>query len=210
MTEDNERQNRAHNSDFEEGMRSRMEAGIAAGQDPNTAEVFRPQPEKALRHAVTTTRSRWIHRRCPTCAHTFRLGDRVAVAGDGGVMHDMPGLDCTTLEGAGSMADSGLNEEQIQLYQGLIEAWPMQKKLVPKRLSGDHFLLAPPRGNIPRRSCRVCGHTFRAGDLVVICPCHPENPENCMAAVHRDLRNRLHCWDEWAKGPMQEQCLAMT
>jgi len=88
--------------------------------------------------------------------------------------------------------------ERNEFYAGLEAAWPMPDNLPVKRLKADDLLLAPPRMGHGRASCRVCGYTFREGDQVVLCPCHPDEPR-CRAAVHRDLLRQLHCWDMWKR-----------
>ncbi len=60
------------------------------------------------------------------------------------------------------------------------------------------------------RRCAVCGHTFRPGDQVVICPCDPVSPR-CRAAVHRDLLKQIHCWELWQGSPLRTgSCLVMN
>jgi hypothetical protein len=74
------------------------------------------------------------------------------------------------------------------------------------RLTGEHWLLAPPRAGFRRHACRVCGHTCRPLDQVVICPCDPLQP-CCRVAVHRDMFKQLYCYDHWRQGA-DPRCLA--
>ncbi len=205
----------------------RFGAGQAAGLDPDAAGRREPSSSSQTRQVTTTLRSRWLHRLCPVCGHTFRPGDDVQVSPGETAVHDMPGLRCAPLvaegrvdgsrprisaEGASSSLDPPEATSQA-FFDGLAAAWPMPEDVAVVRLEGDHPLLVPPRGGIPRRSCRVCGHSFRPMDHVVLCPCaqggRPADPR-CRVAVHRDLLRQLHCWDDWVQGDLREQCLAFS
>jgi len=181
-----------------------FEAGLAVGLDPDG------QPPGGHSDAVgtrrpTTLRSRWLHRRCLACGHSFRLGDEVALRPDGWVLHDMPGLRC-----AGGEATMPPDPTaQRNFFAGLDAAWPLPDDITPLRLEAGHDLLAPPYQGHARASCRICGHTFRPGDQVIICPCSPEAPK-CRAAVHRDTLHQLHCWDEWIRERSEPTCLGMS
>jgi hypothetical protein len=141
---------------------------------------------------ITTLHSHWLHARCPVCSHTFRLGDEVHIAEDGTVRH------CSVLLACSQRLDSAqqASHETAEFFRGLDEAWPRPDDVPIFRLEAGHELLAPPREGFRRRTCVVCGHTFRLHDEVVICPCSPNDPL-CSAAVHRDVMNGLHCYEAW-------------
>ncbi len=183
-------------------------AGLAAGLDPDasyqTSAALKSEPQ----HLTTTLRSRWLHRLCPVCKHTFRPGDDVLLQAGNKVVHDLPGLRCASSEQAESTADVTANKA---FFEGLEHAWPLPEDVPVIQLEPGHWLLAPPRAHsrFSRHACRVCGHSFRAGDRVVICPCDPVKPR-CRVAVHRDILQQNHCWDQWQAGDSRDQCLAMT
>lgn len=186
----------------------RFEAGLAAGLDPDSQSAGQGENPADAQQRITTLRSRWLHRRCACCGHSFRLGDEVARGANGGMLHDMYGLRCI---GGGNAAPPNPQMKR-DFFTGLDQAWPTPTEIGIERLEEPHPLLAPPdRGHV-RSACRVCGHTFRPGDHVVICPCSPSaNPEErkCVAAVHRDTLQQLHCWDEWVKAG-SDTCLGMS
>lgn len=185
-------------------IRRLFDQGLAAGLDPDSSARSCTSIESvADRHAVTTLRSRWLHQRCKTCGHSFRLGDEVLVLQNGEVVHDMPGLRCHGKQ-IGEIC-AGSSEYHILFFSGLEAAWPLPDDVSVVRLKPGDPLLAPP----PRQTCRVCGHTFRPDDHVVICPCSPHAPR-CQAAVHRDLLRQLHCWDEWVRESKGKICLGMS
>lgn len=205
----------------------RFSAGLTAGLDPDASDQQEPLTRDQPRQITTTIRSRWLHRLCPVCGHTFRPGDGVRVTSGEEVVHDMPGLRCAPLvaevrvDGSlpevavdGGTSDGGTNDggSSQAFFEGLAAAWPMPDDVAVVRLEGSHPLLAPPRGDIPRRSCRVCGHSFRPMDHVVLCPFSDscEARGGCRVAVHRDLLRQLHCWDEWVQGNLRDQCLGFS
>ncbi len=176
-----------------------FEQGLAAGLDPDSPArppTFMEDPGD--RKTITNLRSRWLHQRCKVCGHSFRLSDEVLIRGNGRVVHDMLGLRCGG-ERAGE-DDANESEDRAQFFMGLDAAWPMPADAPVVLLEAGHPLLAPPLQGHSRASCRVCGHTFRPYDQVVVCPCSPHAPR-CQAAVHRDLLRQLHCWDEWMRRP---------
>jgi hypothetical protein len=77
------------------------------------------------------------------------------------------------------------------------------------RLEAGHFLLTPPGNGFGRRSCAVCGHTFRLHDHVIFCPCHPQE-RKCIVAIHRDPVHGLRCWEEWSPGTTFRYCPATS
>lgn len=183
------------NKDF---TREQFEGGLLDATDPLNASV---QPGG---RAVTTLQSPWLHSICPECRHSFRPGDIVRVERQGLVRHDMAALPC-----AGQL-DSRPNALTSQgFYQGLDEAWPPPADVVLCRLEGSHPLVSSPRVGFRRFSCAICSHTLREGDLVVLCPCHPEQPK-CRVAIHRDALHGLHCWDAWLSVEGRRFCPATS
>jgi hypothetical protein len=157
-----------------------------------------PQPALAQDHAdgvvVTRSWSWWNGVRCRTCGHTFRRGDRaLVVAAARTVQHLVPGLVCGTDPRPG--ADRG-TAEQDELAAGLLATWPADVPI--SRLAPDDWRIPRPgrRGSTYPPACLYCGHSFRAGEYVVICPCAPRL-QACGAAVHRDPVAGLPCWDSW-------------
>lgn len=202
MTQDSDDAERAG----EQAFRAGLEAGLAGKEEPRRKSgAADPDGE------TTTLRSRWLHRRCPVCGHSFRPGDRVRSTASGETVHAMPGL-CQS--GDGDAATVGRRDEAQRdaFFTGLERACPLPTDVPVRRLAEGHPLLAPPAPGLPRHACRVCGHTFRPGELVVVCPCQPDEPR-CRAAVHRDHVNQLWCWDEWQRANpegTERPCLAMS
>ncbi len=182
-------------------------AGLAAGLDPDTRPTGRPSHADLAtpQHVSTTLRSRWLHRPCPTCQHTFRPGDAVVLHPTGQVVHDMPQLGCPH----DAPASAASTTDHNALFAGLTQAWPLPDDLPVLHLTPAHWLVAPPRAGFSRHTCRICGHSLRPGDRVVLCPCNPSAPR-CRVAVHRDIVQQLHCWDQWQRGDASPPCLATT
>lgn len=182
-----------------------FQEGHAAGQDPDTVVRLDEHADDAPRIVTTTLRSSWLHEICRSCAHTFRPGDKVAIQKGCRPVHQMAGLGCaggvTTLPTGGA--------ERSDFFDGLGSAWRIPHDVPIIRLESDHPLVAPPAPGFPRYTCRVCGHTLRELDHVVLCPCSPAAPI-CAVAVHRDIFRQLHCWDEWNRGDHRGQCLAVS
>jgi len=177
-------------------IRKQFMQGMEKGLDPDAFIVEEIQKADTNQTAVTHLRSRWFYQICDICGHNFRLGDTVQILPDGSVVHDMPGLRCVG-DRVISQPEQHMTDRN-EFYAGLEAAWPMPDEVPVKRLQADDPLLAPPRMGHGRAVCRVCGYTFREGDQVVLCPCHPDEPQ-CRAAVHRDLLRQLHCWDLWKR-----------
>jgi len=198
-----------------------MTAGLQADPHPRPDDPRTSQP----RQRITTLRSPWLHQRCDVCGHSFRLGDTVLALPRRRALHAMPGLRCASASPAASpaanpaanpatspktAAPESPSSRAASFYDGLISAWPMPDEVPLTRLEAGHPLLAPPHRGHGRAACRVCGHTFRPLDLVVICPCDPLNPR-CRAAVHRDVLKQLHCWDLWQQSPHRDNaCIGMS
>jgi hypothetical protein len=150
---------------------------------------------------VATTRSSswWNHRRCKTCGHTFRRGDRALVDPIARTAkHLVPGLKCGTEPGAGGERNTaGVVDDRAEFAAGLLETWPATAP-VTMLTPGDYRI---PRPGSPQQAptCLYCGHTFRAGEYVVVCPCRVPRGEApaCGMAVHRDPAAGLACWEIW-------------
>ncbi|MCP4363870.1 MAG: hypothetical protein GY800_01005 [Planctomycetes bacterium] len=184
-----------------------FDTGLAAGLSPDSILARSPQGKKESDRHTTGLRSRWLHRRCLVCGHSFRVGDEVVILSEGDVVHDMPGLRCLT--GNPDKDNQSASNFVGDFFVGLNDAWPMPQDVFVQRLEPGHYLLTPPHGGHERTSCRICGHTFRPSDHVVICPCSPERPK-CRAAIHRDTLRQLHCWDEWMRERSKDICLGMS
>ncbi len=158
--------------------------GLRAGRDPANAHSL------VDGRAKTTLHSPWLRRRCSQTGHTFRVGDPVVVRAATVTLDPTALLDLTS-------------PEARAFHAGLVAAWPTQAQ-VTRLCDAGHPLLAPPTAAFPRRQCAVCGHTFRLGDQVVLCPCSPGRPM-CGGAVHRDPMRSLTCWDD-AQAQMRGRC----
>jgi len=169
---------------------------------------------------VTAAEPPWHFLVCDGCGHTFRRGDRVwrdprtrmvrhidlALECDAPTTADAePGIG----EAAGTVAAGSDSEaaaiELAEFALGLDEAWPLASHVPAHALTPSDWRVRRPRGGLPRPSCRFCGHTFRAGDLVVVCPCRPAQPR-CGAAVHRHPAAGLVCWETWLPSGEVERC----
>ena len=181
-------------------------AGLRTGLDPHTAEQDESQRNGLSLQSLTSLRSPWLHKLCKVCGHTFRPGDEVRILEGKEVVHDMPGFRCDGHDGLTGLGD-GLGRI-VDFYEGIALAWPMPVDVPILRLEAGHWLLAPSRDGLRRPVCRVCGHSFRPMDHVVICPCRPNDP-SCRVAIHRDLFRQLHCYDEWKNG-LNRNCLAFA
>ncbi|WP_322779707.1 hypothetical protein [Frankia sp. Cas4] len=194
-----------------------LEAGISEGLDPQpSGEALEGSPVggDGSRTAVTHSESWWTHLRCRTCGHTFRRGDRVRVRGADDaalVVHLDPALRCegeTATDTAnrtanGTAQDAGKDAEDLAAFAaGLLDAWPPAGDVPVVRLAPHALQVARPDMGpdapkfLDAPKCLVCGHTFRAGEHVVVCPCGMYRGF-CVAAVHRDPVAGLTCWDDW-------------
>jgi hypothetical protein len=144
--------------------------------------------------AVTIGTSWWHTALCTGCGHTFRRGDRVTVdRATRTVRHLNPALRCAV-----STPDGGAeaSADEAEFSAGLHDAWPISGDLPVARVDDVPGLLAPPVHGFRRPACLFCAHTFRPGELVVVCPCTPLQPR-CSSAVHRDPGQGLVCWESW-------------
>ena len=155
--------------------------------------------------AITSLHSFWLGENCQVCAHTFRLGDTVFIDKNRQVFHNSALLPCAK---EGQVAIE-ISHEISDFFEGLSETWPPPKNIPITRLEHGHELLAPKRGGFKRKTCAVCGHTFRLHDHVIICPCSPNDPK-CMTAIHRDPIHGLHCYEAWNPGANKQEYCPVT
>jgi predicted RNA-binding Zn-ribbon protein involved in translation (DUF1610 family) len=143
--------------------------------------------------AVTSPASSWNHDRCGRCGQTFRRGDAVVVTVRPRlvVVHTDPWLAC----GGDSDAHGSPDHDDAGFAAGLLNAFPPAGGIPVHRLAANDWRVATPDRVDPPR-CLYCGHTFRASEHVVVCPCGPLTPK-CGAAVHRDPAAGLSCWEAW-------------
>ncbi len=199
---------------MQEGKQTLFDQGVAAGLDPDSrlapeqSRLFGSASREQERR-VTGMRSPWVYRRCSTCGHSFRLGDEVILGSSGEVVHDMPGLRCAPAASPDTPPPTAAWGRYEDFFAGLNQACPLPLDVPVLRLVGEHPLLAPPQRGHARLACRVCGHTFRPSDHVVICPCFPDAPR-CVAAIHQDPWRQLYCWDEWRRAGDRNICLGMS
>jgi hypothetical protein len=175
-------------------------AGLAEGMDPQPV-ADEPGP---ARQAVTRMSSPWANSDpCTTCGQTFRVGDRVVVD-ERGVGHLDPELGCAVERRGGSAGT-----ERREFSGGLREAWPAAAGVDLVELTEDDWQVARP-GPARKQRCIQCGDTFRAGEIVVSCPCHPggsrDDPARCGQAVHRDPAAGLPCWEQWCPSGVVTLC----
>jgi hypothetical protein len=184
-----------------------FEAGVEAGQFPRA-------PEDADGRTLTTGSSRWLGLRCASCKHTFRRGDLVLVGADlASIRHLDPQLRCGSVgRDAGAdlaSGDQGATDAD-DFVDGLLDEWPTITEVPVYELTFDGWHVTGPHSGPDSPICRGCGHTFRAGDHVIICPCAGAEDdlrrEYCQIAVHRDPARGLSCWDEWAPAGRLKRC----
>jgi hypothetical protein len=159
-----------------------------------------PQPGAtavAVSGTATTVGTSWWHTRlCETCGHTFRRGDRVIVDVAGRVSHldrDLHCADDPEITRAGSADGDG---DIRDFTTGVLAAWPPAADIPVVSTDAVPQLLAPPFAGFRRPFCLFCAHTFRPGEMVVVCPCRPRDTR-CIQAVHRDPAQGLVCWESW-------------
>jgi hypothetical protein len=151
---------------------------------------------------MTRISSWWNHLQCRRCGHTFRRGDMVRVdQAARTVEHLVPGLRC------GLPADAAGGVDEIAGFrEGLMSTWPVPAGPRMRRLEPDDWRIPEGPGDLRDANvCLHCGHTFRPGEYVVVCPCQPEQPSTggppraaaCGRAVHRDPAAGLCCWESW-------------
>jgi hypothetical protein len=184
-----------------------LTAGIEAGQFPRG-------PADAAGRTLTTASSRWLGIRCGKCQQTFRRGDMVlAGAGLETIRHLDPRLRCGP-DGPGpaggvTSADAPARDTE-DFVRGLLDEWPPITRVPVYQLTEDDWQVTGPHSGPDSPACRGCGHTFRPGDYVIICPCAgaDDDPRRgyCQIAVHRDPGRGLSCWDDWAPSGRLPRC----
>ncbi len=180
--------------------RGEFESGVAAALDPDNQAAVRGGP------AVTNLRCWWLGLRCPACRHTFRPGDRVVVSEEPReVRHASPDLPCAGGADQTPFDPAGADE----FFRGLDAAWPPPPGLPVVAVTRNHALAAPPLPGCDRRSCFVCGHTFRPTDKVIVCPCRPNAPA-CLFAFHCDPEHNRNCWQDWVAAGRERYCPAVA
>jgi len=172
----------------------RFESGLAAGENPQPADV------PAGGDMITTGSSRWLGMRCRTCNQTFRRGDRVRQDASAGIQHLNPALRCASRAG-GSAGQLEAGHDTERFTRGLLGAWPPLNGAPVVTLTAGNWQVTTPSSGPASPVCPGCGHTFRAGDTVIICPCAIEPGDGrrrfCGLPVHRDPVAGLACWDDW-------------
>lgn len=180
-------------------LRDQFDSGVAAAMDPaNAASIDGGS-------AITTLQSRWLHLRCPLCAHTFRAGDEVEISSDGSVRHSSALLPCA----GHTSIHPGSSDSSRSFFEGLDEAWAPPRDLPVQRLAEGDMHVALPIAGFRRHTCAVCGHTLRVNDQVILCPCRPGAPM-CAVAIHRDPICGLHCWEAWNPNEYRQHCPATS
>jgi hypothetical protein len=187
---------------------SRFEFGVTAGQFPQPAEA------PAGGEVITAGSSQWLGIRCRTCNQTFRRGDRVLLSGPGMVTHLDPRLNCAVPPSDEAVPDEAGQDEAAgsqtrRFTAGLLAAWPPRGDVLPVTLSERDWQVTRPRSGPASPVCPGCGHTFRAGDAVIICPCGRATADGrpaCGLAVHRDPAIGLACWDDWRPDGRLPRC----
>jgi hypothetical protein len=153
-------------------------------------------PEHGGEPVVTTTSSPWLSLRCTTCNQTFRRGDLVRVAPNGQVQHQAPELRCAVEEPAGDAPGAA----DVRAFAAGIRAAQALSGPAITILSAGDWQVAR-RDGLLAAHCAFCGHTFRAGDGVIICPCAQQTDQppvpGCGLTVHQDPVAGLECWRSW-------------
>lgn len=183
-------------------LRAAFEAGLADGRFPRAAADTRGR-------TGTTTTSSWLGLRCTRCHHTFRRGDLVLADADPTrVRHLDPALGCAAPPpGTADAADADTPDDFVE---GLLAAWPTITRVPVFVLGPDDPQVTTPDSGRDAPTCPVCGHTFRAGDTVVVCACadglDDERRSWCRYTVHRAPDLGLTCWDDWAPTGRRQRC----
>jgi hypothetical protein len=191
------------------GEAAQLDLGIERGLEPQAAFG----DDGATGVVTTRSSSWWNFRRCKTCEHTFRRGDRVLVDPvRRTAQHLVPGLACGSAadadaDGRGRATVSAASgRDRDDFAAGLLNTWPSAVTLT--RIGPRDWRLPRPGSGRAAPTCLYCGHTFRPGEYVVVCPCRVSAGASpaCGAAVHRDPAAGLPCWDNWQPGGTLSVC----
>ena len=160
--------------------------------------------------ATTTLSSSWLYKKCHSCDHSFRLDDTVLIAENGQIYHDTELLRCF---GQDEKREEIEYDEIYDFYNGILETYRPREGFSASILSAENpvisHLLAPAAHGFQRYHCGICTHTLRQNDIIVLCPCHPENPQ-CRMAIHWDPFRGLNCWGEWSSRKAEKYCPAFS
>ena len=173
-----------------------FQAGVTEGQDPS---LLAGQAAAAEGKVITTSiESDWLSKTCHKTGHTFRTGDEVIIDERGPRLAVDP-----EFRSAADLAE---------FVKGLNDGKPRDDVEVTL-LAPGHPLLQPSENLLQRKSCFVCGHTFRPAENVVICPCTRGGrvePRMCERAVHRHPMLGLNCYDAWTSDERQTKYCPVT
>jgi hypothetical protein len=167
--------------------------GVEEGRDPQP-EV---DEQAAEGMAVTQKSSSWAYQFCTTCGHTFRRGDRVLRGADGSVRHLDARLRCAVTD---ESVTATATDEARAFAEGLLAAWPPAAHVEVVTLAAGDWRIARAGRALSAPVCVQCAHTFRPGEMVVVCPCQPApapGSVRCGKAIHRDPAAGLPCWESW-------------
>jgi hypothetical protein len=184
--------------------------GDAAEFTAGIDDGFDPQPagdDERAGELVTHAFSWWNTATCTGCGHTFRRGDRVRVDPVRRVVgHLDAALGCLISPVATDRpgGDGGTGPVR-DFVAGVLAEFPLPPDLLATLTDDVRGLLAPPDRGFGRNACLVCGHTFRSGEFVIVCPCRPAG-RRCRAAVHRDPIRGLVCRENWRAGTDVRTC----
>ncbi|WP_250287140.1 hypothetical protein [Frankia sp. CiP1_Cm_nod2] len=174
---------------FRRGDRVRLRADAAIGDATAVVHL-----DPALRCADGTPDARHPASGGASARDTSRDAAKGAREGTGNAGKDT--ANGSTANGSSANGASGDAEELAAFAAGLLVAWPPAGDVPVVRLAAHAPQVARPGPGLDAAGCLVCGHTFRPGEQVVVCPCGMYR-EVCVAAVHRDPVAGLTCWDDW-------------
>jgi hypothetical protein len=106
--------------------------------------------------------------------------------------------------GQDTAGGAAANGDAAAFAAGLLHAFPVAGR-IPVRLLEPSDWRVPRSADGQSPTCLYCGHTFRAGECVVVCPCRPHDPR-CGSAIHRDPAAGLNCWETWRPDSSLKVC----
>jgi hypothetical protein len=136
------------------------------------------------------------------CDPALRCADDAADIPDPDTRDPVPGPSMDPAPGGDAAAAA---DDLAAFASGLLASWPPAGDVPVVRLAPHAPQVARPDMGPNAPTCLVCGHTFRPGEHVVVCPCGMHR-ESCVAAVHRDPVAGLSCWDDWQPGGILTRC----